>query len=123
MFARRLHPEQRELLRVLAYAYLQHGHAERALPLLRLLCQVDPLDRQAQETLACSLIRMRRAQEALEVLETMTQRHEASALTWLLRGQALALLGRMREAAGHMKRFVAERAAIVAAAASAGALP
>lgn len=119
MHVRRLHPEQRELLRVLAFAYLQHGHAPRALPLLRLLSQVDPMDRQAQETLACSLIRLRRGQEALEVLETMTQLHEDSALTWLLRGQALSLLGRMREAAGNMKRFVAQRAANTAA----GALP
>lgn len=119
MISRRLHPEQRELLRVLAYSYLQHGHASRALPLLRLLCEVDPLDRQAQESLACSLIRMRRGQEALEVLETLAQNHAASPLTWLLRGQALLLLGRMREAAGNMKRFVAQRAALAAA----GALP
>jgi predicted Zn-dependent protease len=119
MHARRLDPEQRELLRVLAYAYLAHGQAPRSLPLLRLLCQVDPFDRQAIETLVCALIRLRRGQEALEALEAMLQTHEASALTWLLRGQALSLLGRMREAAGSMKRFVAQRAALSAE----GALP
>lgn len=107
--SRRMGLEQRDLLRTLAYCYLQHGHPGRALPLLRLLLELDAADRHAADSLACALVRLGRGEEALEVMQQMSAFHDATALSFLLRAQALAMLGRMPEAARAMRRFVALR--------------
>ncbi|MDB5798400.1 MAG: hypothetical protein JWP36_2302 [Paucimonas sp.] len=107
--SRRLPTEQRDLLRMLGYAYLQNGQPERALPLFRLLHLLDPQDRHAAESLACTWLRLREAAEALPILDQLVREERPTALTWLLRGQALTLLGRMPEAARSMRLFVTMR--------------
>lgn len=104
-----LQHEHCDLLRMLGYAYLQNGQPERALPLFRLLHAIDAKDVHAAESLACTLLHLQRADQAVAILERLVRDETATPLTWLLRGQALVLLGRMPEAARSMRVFVAVR--------------
>src|SRR5690554_6761559 len=88
-----LRDEQRDLLRMLGYAYLQNGQPDAALPLFRLLYGADSSDAHAAESLACALLRLQLADEAVNVLERLVRDNLATPLSWLLRGQALARLG------------------------------
>jgi predicted Zn-dependent protease len=101
--------EYQDLLRILGYVYLQHGRPERAAILYHALYALSSDDPQVAQSLACAYIRSGKPQDALPILDHLVERGEPSALTYLLRGQALASMGRMAEAARAMRFFVEAR--------------
>ncbi|MGI4848990.1 MAG: hypothetical protein ACRYGK_12745 [Janthinobacterium lividum] len=104
--------EQVDLLRLLAYVYLQHGKAGPAAVLFQAIHLLEPHDAAITRSLACSLLRDGQADEALALLDQLAFDGDFNALTELLRGQALARLGRGEEAAMAMHRFVALRTSV-----------
>ena len=102
---------QRDLLRVLGYLQLQHGHSGKAATIFDALSATLPADPLLALSHACALLRSGRAAEALAVLEQPTFNGEHLTLAWLLRGQALSRLGRVAEAARAMRMFIRQRRA------------
>jgi predicted Zn-dependent protease len=101
---------QLELLNVLGYQYLQNGRAERALLIFEAMQCLQPDNSRYAFAAACSCLRCNDATQALLILDTLTKSQNDVALSWLLRGQALAKLGRMAEAARAMRLFIMHRA-------------
>ncbi len=102
--------EQRDLLRILGYSYHHNGRWEQAAILFSALNALDPDDAFAAKSLACAYVRAGKAEQALPLLDRLVEQGDASAVTHLLRGQALEALGRLAEAARAMKFYVAARA-------------
>lgn len=101
--------EQRELLEVLAYFYLQQSRPERAATLYGALAALYPADVRLRMALACSQIRAGQANIALDELDRLVEAGHIDAGVHLLRAQALVRLGRDSEAARAMDAFVAMR--------------
>lgn len=101
--------EQSDLLRLLAYVYLQHGKAGPATVLFQAIHVLDPHDAGITRSLACALLRSGQPAEALALLDTLAVHGDTSSLTALLRGQGLARLGMAEQAAHAMQLFVQRR--------------
>ena len=100
---------QRDMLRVLGYLQLQHGHARKAATIFDALSASMPADPLLALSHACALLRSGQAAEALAALEPPLFHGEQLTLAWLLRGQALSRLGRVAEAARAMRMFIRQR--------------
>ncbi len=100
---------QRDLLRVLGYLQLQHGHAGKAATIFDALSATAPADPLLALSHACALLRSGQAADALAALEAPIFNGEHLTLAWLLRGQALSRLGRVAEAARAMRMFIRQR--------------
>ena len=100
---------QLELLNVLGYQYLQNGQPNRAFLIFDAIQAIDPTNSHYAFAAACACIRSGNAKQALQILDSLTKDQNEVALAWLLRGQALAKLGRMAEAARAMRFFILRR--------------
>lgn len=105
-----LPPMQKDLLQILAYSYQRNGRAEQAGILFAALHALDPDDSFVAKSLACAHVRGGKPEQALLILDRLLDGGDSSALTHLMRGQALGLLGRIAEAARAMRFYVAARA-------------
>ncbi|HSY28642.1 MAG TPA: tetratricopeptide repeat protein [Burkholderiaceae bacterium] len=105
-----LSTEYCDLLKLLGYLYLQSGRPEGAATLFNALHAVDPDEQHAAISLACAYIRCGKPTEALSLLDQLQDHDHVSALTHLLRSQALISLKRTAEAARSMRVFVMTRA-------------
>jgi len=101
---------QKDLLRILGYSYQRNGRVEQAAIIFAALHALDPDDGFVARSLACAYVRSGKPEQALMLLDRLLDQGDASALTHLLRGQALGLLGRIAEAARAMRFYVAARA-------------
>jgi len=104
-----LRSEQLELLRMLAYSYQRHGQSARAAVLWSALHALSPSNAFTAKSLAHALLRSARPEQALALLDRLMDAGDASALTHLLRSQALVMTGRLAEAARSMRFYVAAR--------------
>ena len=95
---------------MLGYQYLQNGHPKRALLIFEAMQALQPNNSHYALAAACAYIRCKNGMQALEILDSLSISQNESALAWLLRGQALAQLGRMAEAARAMRFFIMHRA-------------
>lgn len=88
-------------IQLLAYAYLQHGAAEKSVSLLVALDAVAPGDQKTLKALAVAQTRSGRHQDALNTLErvALSLNGQPDALAKLLTARGLAGLGRLDEAA------------------------
>ena len=102
---------QLELLNVLGYQYLQNGRPKRALLIFEAMQAIQPLNSNYAFAAACACIRCNDGIQALQILDSLSKTQNDVALSWLLRGQALAQLGRMAEAARAMRFFIMRRTA------------
>jgi tetratricopeptide (TPR) repeat protein len=102
-------PQQSELLSLLGYLYLRYGRLDKAVALFEALLVMDPMNSHAAQSLACAHLRRGRPDVALRHLDRLLDEGDFSALTYLLRGQALSRIGRREEAARCMMLFVAAR--------------
>lgn len=101
---------QLELLNVLGYQYLQNGNPKRALLIFEAMQALQPNNSHYALASACAYIRCNEGNQALQILDSLSNIQNEAALAWLLRGQALAQLGRMAEAARAMRFFIIRRA-------------
>jgi len=104
-----LTPEQRDLLKLLGYLYLRYGCFDKAVVLFEALLLQNPQDDHAAHSLACACVRTGRYDSALAQLDRLLDGGDFSALTYLLRGQALSALGRREEAARSMLLYMDAR--------------
>ncbi len=104
-----LRGEHVDMLRLLAYAYQRYGFASRAAELWAALHALLPGDATVTKSLSHSLLRSARPEQALVLLDRLLDAGDASALTHLLRSQALVMCGRLPEAARSMRFYVAAR--------------
>ncbi|MEO0317644.1 MAG: hypothetical protein RL404_1321 [Pseudomonadota bacterium] len=104
--------EQRDLLRMLGYLQLQHGSPGKAAAIFDVLSATQTSDPILALSHVCALLRSGQSAEALAALEASGAQDfsgEQLTLAWLLRGQALARLGRVAEAARAMRMFIRQR--------------
>lgn len=90
-----------DLLHSLGYVYLRHGQPQRAIVLLILAAQEEPMRLPVLRTLAAALIAARLGPQALNVLEQLASLHppEVTQRIWhVMRARALLLDGREAEA-------------------------
>jgi Flp pilus assembly protein TadD len=106
-----LDQDQSNLLHLLGYHHLQHGNASHAALIFESALSFDPLNEKIVQGLACAYLRDGLPEQALSLLEKLTNERKANALTWLLKGQAFTKTGRVAEAAGAMRMFIQMRAA------------
>jgi regulator of sirC expression with transglutaminase-like and TPR domain len=99
----------RDMLKLLGYIYLQNGKTEKAAILFAAVHAVDPLDQSAAESLAYAYLRSGAADKALRVVDHFGEQFPVSALSHLLRSQALGATGHKAEAARSMRKFVLAR--------------
>ncbi len=102
--------DQQDVLALLGYFYLQNGKAEKAAVVYEALAALDPGDVQAALGLACAQVRLQKPESALARLDRLLERGHIGAAVHLLRGQALAQLGREAESARALAAYVAARA-------------
>ncbi len=105
-----LRREQVDLMRILAYGYERNGLPARAVVLWAALHALWPQDVQITQSLAFARLRSDKPELALSLLDGLLDAGDASALTHLLRSQALVKSGRLVEAARSMRFYVAARA-------------
>ncbi len=105
-----MNSEQRDLLHILGYFYLQHGKADKAETIFAALSALAPRDTRFAQGLACAQIRSGKAEPALEILDRLLDQGEIGAMVHLLRGQALAQLNRTSEASRAMQAYMSARA-------------
>ncbi len=107
-----------DVLKVIGYLQLQHGDPSQAVILFDALHALFPSDPKIAMSLALASLRSGDPQAALVVLDEFAHPAQAAGGTLaealepcrhLLRGQALAALGRMPEAARSMRLFIRQR--------------
>jgi predicted Zn-dependent protease len=106
-----LEPQQRELLELLGYVFLQNARPEKAECIYAALAALDPRNARYALGLACAQVRSGKSELALANLDRMLERGDISAPVHLLRGQALAKLGRDPESERALKAYMAAREA------------
>lgn len=94
-----------DLLRLLGFLLLAHGHAARAVWVFDVLHLLVPGDEQVTLSLVYALIQSGRASDALALVDSLPRPARDPAAVSLLRGKALAKLGRGIEAARAMRAF------------------
>ncbi len=112
--------QERNLVMLLAWAWLQNARPQKAATLLAALDVVAPGQRQVLRTLALSLVRSGEPHRALDTLDRMAVTGPPDAAYHLLRARALAACDRLAEAGVCMAACVQARHA-GAGAAGAGA--
>lgn len=105
-----LDQDQSNLLHLLGYHHLQHGNPSQAALIFESALSFDPLNIKIVQGLACAYLRDGHPEQALALLEKLSNEQKTNALTWLLKGQAFARTGRVAEAAGAMRMFIQMRA-------------
>ena len=106
---------QRELLELLGFVFLENARPEKAETVYAALGALDPKNPSYALGLACAQVRGGKPEVALGHLDRMLERGDISAPVHLLRGQALARLGRAAEAERALRAYVAAREAEPAA--------
>jgi type III secretion protein Y len=101
--------EHCDLLHLLGYHHLEHGHHERAAMIFEIVLSLNPFNTKAAQALACAHLRGEKAENALDVLDQIPVDQKGDALTWLLKAQAFTKMGRMAEAARAMRMFILKR--------------
>ncbi|MDB5839530.1 MAG: hypothetical protein JWQ23_1482 [Herminiimonas sp.] len=104
--------DQGDLLRLLGYIYLQNDRPSQAVILFHAIHVLDPNDSGIAKSLACAYLRSGKPEDAVPLLDTLLARGDASPLTHLLRGQALARMGRPDESSISMRCFIRARAGL-----------
>lgn len=105
-----LRREQVDLLRMLAYSYERNGLPARAAVLWSALHALWPSDAMFAKSLAFAQLRSGKPEQSLALLDALLDTGDTSALTHLLRSQALVQTGRLAEASRSMRFYVAARA-------------
>jgi Flp pilus assembly protein TadD len=100
-----------DVMRLLSHLHLLAGRPEHAVTLLRAVCSLLPEDRRAQKSLARACLRAGNPAYALQVVEKLQDGGDMSAVLHLLRGQALAAVGRAADARDSFDRFAQARIA------------
>jgi predicted Zn-dependent protease len=103
--------DERVLLELLGYIYLQNSRPEKAESLYAALAALEPRNPHYALSLACAQVRCGKGDQALGQLDRMLERGDISAPVHLLRGQALTHLGRDAEAQRALKAYLAARQA------------
>jgi predicted Zn-dependent protease len=103
--------DERVLLELLGYIYLQNARPEKAETIYAALAALDPRNPHYTLSLACAHVRCGKGDQALTQLDRMLERGDISAPVHLLRGQALTRLGREPEAQRALKAYLAARQA------------
>lgn len=101
--------EASDTLRLLGLLLLQNGRPARAAMVFDALSAMNDDDQQLKLSHACALIRSGDPSKALSVLEHVFPNPADPAVAWLLRGQALSLIGKPLEAARAMRMFIRHR--------------
>ena len=101
--------DQRELLELLGFVFLQNARPEKAEAVYAALAALEPRNTRHVLTLALSQVRGGRNEAALERLDRLLEAGDISAAVHLLRGRALARLGRGPEAERALRAYVAAR--------------
>jgi predicted Zn-dependent protease len=101
-----MNPQALTVLHVLAYGFLHHAQADKAVALLEALDALRPGDPRILLTLATAHLRSGAANRALQVLGQVSSGESTPATTELLRAQALAMLGQHAEARAAMETFL-----------------
>ena len=104
-----MNTDQRELLELLGFVFLQNARPEKAETLFAALAALEPRNARLAIALALSQVRAGRHDAALERLDRLLESGDISAAVHLLRGQALARLGRAPEAERALRAYVAAR--------------
>ena len=104
-------PDQRQLLELLGFIFLENARNEKAETVYAALAALDPKNPRHVLALACAQVRNGKFEGALANLDRMLERGDISAPVHLLRGQALARLGRGPEADRALRAYVAAREA------------
>ncbi len=94
--------QEKNLVMLLAWAWLQNARPQKAATLLAALDVVAPGQRQVLRTLALALVRSDEPQRALDTLDRMAVTGPADAAWHLLRARALAACERREEAGAAM---------------------
>ena len=102
---------QREVLELLGYVFLQNARPEKAETVYAALLALEPRNARYALSLACAQVRNGKYEPALGQLDRMLERGDISAPVHLLRGQALAKLDRHPEAARALQAYLAARQA------------
>ncbi|HET8728830.1 MAG TPA: type III secretion protein [Alphaproteobacteria bacterium] len=101
-------PVRQGILHRLAYSYLRHGQARRALALLMLAARSETVDPDLMKTLSYAFLVNGRADLALEVADRLAaEAASVPAALHLLRSRALRDLGRIEEARRSFRDYVA----------------
>lgn len=90
--------QQKNLVQLLAWAWLRHARPEKAATLLAALDVAAPGQRAVLRALALALVRSNEPQRALDVLDRMAVAGGRDAAWHLLRARALAACDRRDEA-------------------------
>lgn len=106
-----LKSDQRDLLVFLAFRHLQCGKPANAAEIYNVLAAIDCTDPTLIYALSYAYLRCGRPALALQHLDTLKPMAAHDPLIWLLRGQALSLLGRSSEASKSMRMFIRLRSA------------
>lgn len=110
-----MNENEKNLVQLLAWAYLQNARPQKAATLLAALDVVAPGQRQVLRTLALALMRSDEPQRALDTLDRMAITGPADAAWHLLRARALSACGRGMEASAAMAACLSARSAEVPA--------
>jgi predicted Zn-dependent protease len=110
-----LNPDQRELLELLGFVFLQNARPEKAEAVFAALVALEPRNARHALRLALAQVRAGKHEAALARLDRLLESGDISAAVHLLRGQALARLARGPEAERALRAYVAARAAEPAA--------
>jgi len=106
-----LSPDQRELLELLGFVFLQNARPEKAEAVFAALAALEPRNTRQSLRLALAQVRGGKHEAALTRLDRLLEAGDISAAVHLLRGQSLARLGRGPEAERALRAYVAARAA------------
>ena len=101
--------QEKNVVQLLAYAYLQNARPEKAAVLLAALDAVAPGQRKVLRTLALAQVRCGQPQLALDTLDRVAIAGGIDAAFHLLRARALAACERRIEAGAAMAAFQAMR--------------
>lgn len=109
-------PREATALYILAHGLLHNAQPQKAATLLEALDALRPDDTRTLLALATAHLRNGTAHRALQALERAARAADAPPTTDLLKAQALAMLGRRREAKAAIETFLAHRRVIPRAA-------
>jgi predicted Zn-dependent protease len=98
-----------DVLRLVAFFYMQSGRPSQAATLYRALSLLQPQDVKHAKSLAYAYLSQGNAEHALEMLDSIVGPNEPSPEVHLMRAQALAALDRIDDAQVSMRAFLSMR--------------
>ncbi|CAM3833580.1 hypothetical protein [Bordetella tumulicola] len=104
-----LSTDAHELLGLLAHLYLENNRPEKSVVLLQALDAVGLASRRDNVTLALSLLRTSKPEEAMDVLDRLALNGAVDAPFHLIRSQTLHALDRYAEAHAAMQAYISLR--------------